>query len=325
MKILVTGAAGFVGSHLVDSLLARGHEVAGVIFDRDPVNHLDPALPVERLVGDLRDPEFCRRASAGRHLLFHLAAALNTPTTSVDDFFSTNVIGTRNIMEAALEAGVEKALHVSSLVTIKEDPTKVNERNVHGPVFNELYTVTKYQGEKEAWEVAAKGLPLVVVNPTVIFGPRDHHTLNEYYRLHLKRRVRFVSFQDSVINLTFVRDAAEAMTLAMEKGRPGYKYILGGTEMTMRQFLDNLDRTWDCRRPLIPVPEWLIHAGVALFTPLFRLFGFHFPILKPQVAAMKRGTAADNSRARGELGVPTSPFPEAIRETLDWYRSIGYL
>lgn len=325
MKVLVTGAAGFVGSHLVDRLLARGQEVVATIFDRDPVNHLGPGLPIRRLVGDLRDPDFCLKAVSGCRRVFHLAAALNAPTTSVDDFFTTNVIATRNVLEAALASGVEKAVHVSSLVTIKEDATRVNERSVHGPVFNELYTVTKYQGEKEAWEASAKGLPLVVVNPTIIFGPRDHHTLNEYYRLHLKRRVRFVAFQDSVINLTFVRDAAEALALAMEKGRPGHKYILGGTEMTLRSFLDHLDRAWGCRRPILAVPEGLIHAGVAVLTPLFRLIGRHFPILKPQLAAMKRGTAADNVKAREELGVPTSPFAEAIAETLAWYRSTGYL
>lgn len=325
MKTLVTGAAGFVGSHLVEKLVARGDDVSVIIYDKDPIQYLPADLRVTRHVGDLRDAAFVARAMEGIEGVYHMAAALNTPTTSVDTFFEVNVIGTRNVMEAALQKGVKKVVHTSSCVTVKETRARVDETHIHRTPYTAAYTFTKYQGEMVAYEYGAKGLPVTVVNPTIVYGPRDTHTLGEFFKLHLKPKIRLISFVDSPCNLVYVKDAADAHILAMEKGRPGHRYLIGGEEVSLLEFLKMMDKVSGTDRPIIQVPEWMIELGVRIVPKLYALVGKKFTVMKAQVQAMQRGSAVDFSKARKELGIPVTPLDVGIRDTYEWYKKEGIL
>lgn len=325
MKVLVTGGAGFIGSHLVELLVREGYDVVSTVYDRAKVSYLDPSLPVKTFVGDIRDASFVRAAMKGCAAVFHLVAALNEPSSKYADFFSVNVEGTRNVMAAALELGVKKVVHTSSVVTIKENASRVDETHLHSGLFDGGYTLTKFLGEKVALEYGARGLPVTVVNPTIVYGPRDTHTLGNFFRLHLESKLRFVSFSGSVLNLAYVKDVAKGQLLAMKKGGPGQKYILGGEEVTLGQFVTLLDKVAGVHRPVIHTPGFAVSVGTAVLSPLFSAVGRSFPLLKAQVRAMKRGSAVDISKALRELGIPITPVERGIQEALDWYRKTGYI
>ncbi len=324
-KVLVTGAAGFVGSHLAERLAELGERVVCAVFDKDKVNYLPPELQKSALVGDVRDKRFVAQAMAGCTRVFHLAATLNEPSVPESEFHTTNVVGTRNVMEAALALGVEKVVHVSSVATIKQSPLRVDEEYLFEGPFDGPYALTKYKSEKVAFEYGARGLKVTVVNPTIIYGPRETHTLGQIFRNYLQPNVRFVGFRNSVLNLIYVKDAVKGMMLAMEKGRSGHRYILGGDEMTLGQFVGMLDELTGTRKRVIAPPDALIELGVSIAEPLFSLVGLHPPLMKAQINAMKRGTAVDISKARKELGLRNRPVREGLKETLDWYRQTGYI
>ena len=328
-KTLVTGATGFVGSHLVELLVKKGERVVCIAFNRDPVNHLQPEIRkhprVEVVVGDIRNPAFVEKAMRGCSKVYHLAATLNNPSIPYMEFHSTNVEGTRNIMEAAVKLGVKKVVHTSTVATIKETTKRVDETYRYKGYFDGPYALTKYKGEKIAFEYGAQGLEVTVLNPTIIYGPRETHSLGAIFRNYIQPKVRFVGFKDSVLNLIYVEDAAEGFVRAMERGRPGHRYILGGPEMSLGQFVAILDEVSGTRKPVITIPSFLLEIAVLIFEPLMSVIGLHPPIIKAQITAMKRGSAVDISKARRELGVPERPVKEGVKKSLEWYRLTGYI
>ena len=325
MKILVTGADGFIGSHLAEILVKNGYDLHCTIFDKGSANYLDPKLRVKRFTGDIRDLSFVKKAMKGCDKVFNLVGALNVPTSTYDDFFSTNVEGARNIMEASLQLKIKKVVHTSSVVTIKENEKKVDENHLHKTFFMDPYTITKFYGEKIAFEYGAKGLDVTVVNPTIVFGPRDTHTLGNFFKLHLESRIRFVSFLDSRLNIIYVKDAAMGHMLAMEKGKPGNKYILGGDEISLGKFISTLDKVAGVKNPIIKIPKFAVDCASAIFPPLFSIFGKPFPVLRAQAKAMRRGSSVDISKAKKELGFPITPIDEGIKNALEWYIETGYI
>jgi dihydroflavonol-4-reductase len=325
MKILVTGAGGFLGSHVVELLVDQGHSVVCMLAENAPENYLDHSLEVTRLTGDIRDESFVGEAVAGCQQVYHLAAAKNRPGTSFEEFFSVNVLGTKNVMAAALEMGVDRVVNTSSIVTIKEDPGPVDETSLHRGFFSAAYTLTKYKGEKVCFEYGAQGLDVVVVNPTIMFGPRDTGSIAKLLKRHLESKVRIVGFPDCQLNLIYVKNAAIGHVLAMEKGKSGHKYILGGNQITIGDLVGMLDKVANINRPTIRVPDIAIDIGTTVLSPIFSMFGKTFPLLKAQVKAMRRGSAVDFSKAQDELGLPVTPIEADLESTLDWYRQTGFV
>jgi dihydroflavonol-4-reductase len=328
-KTLVTGAAGFIGSHLVELLVKKGETVVCTVFNKDPVNHLSPEVrnskKVEIIVGDIRDPAFVWKAMKGCSKVYHLAATLNEPSIPDSEFHTTNVDGTRNIFEAALKLGVKKVVHTSSVAAIKDSPKRIDETYHHNDNFEGPYELTKYKTEELASEYGSKGLKITIVNPTIVYGPRETHTLGAIFRRYIQPRVRFVSFKNSILNLIYVEDAAEGFYRAMQKGRPGQRYILGGPEMTLGQFVATLDEVTGNHKPIITIPGFLLELIVSIAEPILGIVGLHPPIMKAQIKAMKRGTAVDISKAKKELGLPERPIREGVKKSLDWYRLTGYI
>tara|TARA_Y100000310_G_C20684975_1_gene818396 strand:- start:104 stop:1093 length:990 start_codon:yes stop_codon:yes gene_type:complete len=324
-KILVTGAAGFIGSYLVERLVEKGEKVVVTIFSKDSINYLRPGLANQTFVGDIRDIKFVEKAMKGCNRVYHLASAQNYLGISAEDFYTTNVEGTRNVMEVALKQGVKKVVHVSSSTAIKENKKRVDENDLFRGWFDGPYSFSKYKGEKVAFEYGARGLAVVAVNPTIVYGPRQMRSLGQIFKNFIEPRVRFVGFKNMILNLIYVKDVAEGIICAMQKGRTGHRYILGGHEMTLGQFIALLDELTGTHKPIITVPEFLLKLGASLIEPLFKMVRLKPPLLKAQVSAMQRGAAADISKARKELGLPVSSVREKLKETLDWYKMKGMI
>lgn len=324
MKAFVTGAGGFIGSHLVELLVEKGHDVVALISNKNPINHLDPKLPIRVVQGDIRNFASVKQAMQGCDYVFHAAACMNGPHATPREFFSTNVEGTRNVMQAALELGVKKVVHTSSLVALKENATTVNENTLHSGKFDGEYSLTKFLGEKVAFEYGAKGLKVIAVHPTLVYGPRGI-ALSGFFKLHIEPRIRFASFLNCILNLIYVKDCVRGHLLAMEKGQPGHKYILGGEEVPLEQFLSILDNISRIRKPVIKVPEFIVEIGAIILPPLFSILGKTYPVPKPQVDAMKRGSSANNTKAKKELGLTLTPLEKGLKETIDWYRANGLI
>ena len=323
MKVLVTGADGFIGSHLVELLVEKGHDVTCFVYKEDDRGNLKN-LPVKRVFGDIRNQADIEKAMQGCEGVFHLAAAMNDPKFNDAYFHQINVDGTRNVMEAALKCNIKKVVHMSSIVSVKDDERVADENSVHSGIFDGPYAETKYLGEKVALEYAKKGVPVTIAMPTVVFGPRAH-AMSGFFKMHLQPKIRFASYLDTRLNIIYVKDIAKGLLLAMEKGKQGEKYILGGPEVSLGEFLKTLDRAADIKRPVIFLPKWVVNVGISIITPIAMFFKIPFPLLKPQVNAMKRGSAVNASKAPRELGFSTRPLEESLRETVRWYQDIGYI
>ncbi len=324
MKVFITGGEGFIGSHVVEYFVQQGHDVTCLTYPEHKQGFLDPKLLVKRVPGDVRNAAAVKKAMQGAEWVVHMAAAMNNPEYTDDHFFSVNVEGTRNVMAAALANGVKKVVHVSSIVAIKEDAKRVDEEHIHHAVFDGAYARTKFLGEKAAFEYGARGLPITFVHPTVVFGPRGY-ALSAFFKLHIAPRIRFRSFESTRLNMIYVKDVAKAVLLAMEKGKPGEKYIIGGEEISLQQCLELLDKVTGTRKPTVHIPEWLLKFGSQVMTPLFSLGGFDFPVPPPQVFAMQRGSAVDDSKAKRELGLTLTPLEDGMRETVQWMKDVRYL
>jgi nucleoside-diphosphate-sugar epimerase len=241
MSALVTGAGGFVGSHLIEALEARGEDVTCFLYENSDGDFINPEEHTT-VRGDIRDPGSIREAVAGHDEVYHLAALLNHAKPTTEEFFETNVMGTRNVMEAALEEGVEKVVYTSSRVAIDENrPERLHETMRHPGFFNNGYTMSKYKGEKVVFEYGARGIDVNTVHPTLIYGPRETNTLAPLMRTYLHPPIRFKGYVDSLFDFIYVKDVAEGHIAAMERGRPGERYILGGEERSIGEFLALLD------------------------------------------------------------------------------------
>lgn len=324
MKVLVTGANGFIGSHLVELLVRNGHDVVGTLFKKTKVNNLSPELSVKLAVGDVRDFKFIKKVMDGCDQVYHLAAAMSGTAKTFNDFFSVNVEGTRNVMEAAMQLGIKKVVHTSSMVTIKENKHTADETCLHTGFFDSYYTQTKFLGEKVAFEYGAQGLPVTIVNPTIVYGPGANF-LTTFFQLHINPKVRFLSFENSILNLIHVRDAALGHLLAMEKGQAGHKYLLGGEQITLGRFTALMDKITGTRTPVVKLPGYMVDIGSSVLQPMFAIVGKSFPVLKVQIHAMRRGSSVDWKKAKKELGLPSTPLEKGLRETLQWYKNMGYI
>ena len=326
MKNLVTGGSGYVGSAVVQELLRRGQEVRCLV--RDPARPGNLAgLDVELVQGDTRDPDSLRRALAGCQRVYHLAAlyAIYLPQPRL--IYDINVQGTRNLLTACLEAGVERVVHTSSQVALgAHGPAPANET----AQFNlwdtgDHYCISKYQSQQVALEFAAKGLPVVVVNPTLPLGPRDYRPTATGQLVLDVIKGRMPAYVDGGQNVAHVDDVAVGHVLAMEKGRPGECYVLGAENLTIKAFFDLVAQVGGGRSPAIRLPV-SVAATLGHGYELLSRFTGKPPLTSASwVRVGSRHFAWDCSKAVQELGLPQRPARESIADAVAWFRQQGYL
>lgn len=319
---LVTGASGFLGWHVVQVLRQRGIPVRALVRKLESVKNLDAEL----VLGDLRDASSVQRAMAGCGLVFHVAADYRLWVRDPADMFRSNVDGTRNVMQAARQACVERVVYTSTVGCIGfvkgglgDETTPVTFADMAGP-----YKQSKYQAEQVALEYARTRLPVVIVNPTTPVGEHDVKPTPTGKTIVDFLRGAMPAYIDTGLNVVDARETAEGHWLACERGRVGERYILGSENLTLRQIFETLSAISGRPAPKTQIP-WLVAWLAGVFsTGLANLTGNEprVPIAAVQMARKKMWVT--HAKAERELGFHPSPAKFALRKAAEWFQSNGY-
>ncbi len=328
MRSLVTGAAGFIGSHVVRSLLDRGHAVRALVLPRDDRRNLR-GLDIELVEGDVTDEAAVARAVAGMDLVFHLAAiyALWLPHPAL--MHRVNVDGTRNVLRAAQRAGVRRVVHTSSFARFAgQGPGRraTEESPWALGVTGDRYSQTKHDAHAVAEEAAAAGQDVVIVAPCAPIGPGDVGPTPTGRLLLTSLQAPVVAVSAMVSNVAHVRDMAEGHALAAERGVAGRSYMLGHRDLSGAELAHMALRVTGRSRPVVEIPHAAaLLAGHAALAWTERV-SHRAPLLTPAVARIgSLGLAADCGRAVRELGMPQTPIEDALRDAIGWWTREGYL
>jgi dihydroflavonol-4-reductase len=324
---IVTGGAGFIGSHLVGQLVENGQSVRVVERPGAPVDHLPDG--VEVVFADIRDRGAMVQALEGGRWVYHLAANPNLWARDRGEFDSVNYRGTINVLDAALAAGAERILHTSteSILTKARAEAPVDE-NVAVTESDTVgaYCRSKLLAEQYAFSLAGHGLPVVVANPTMPVGPGDRG-LSPPTRLILDFcRGALPAMMDCTLNLVDVRDVANGLRMVIERGTPGRRYLLGHANLTLAGLLALLSELTG-----VPVPRWSVPYPLALAVAWLSEFcADRFTGKSPKatvtgVRLARRIMQFDTSRSLAELGLCPRPIHESLADTVFWLCSTGRL
>lgn len=322
MMTLVTGATGFIGAALVRQLLDQGDTLRVLSRSDSDRRNLD-GLKVEIADGDLQDAASLYKAVKGCQRLYHVAAHYSLWAPEPQLFYRINVEGTKNLMQAAWEAGMERVVYTSTVGTLGI-PTDGQPGNEETPVsLSDMvghYKRSKYLAERAVVQMARQGLPVVIVNPSAPVGPRDIKPTPTGQMIVDFLKGKMWAYLDTGMNLIDVEDVARGHILAMEKGRIGQKYILGHRNMALREIFETLGNISDIKPPTFKAPYVLalsaayLSEGVSWLTqkpPSVPLIG---------VKMAKKRMYFDSSKAVRELGLPQSPIEEALEKAVGWFR-----
>ncbi len=321
MTVLVTGGAGFIGHELAKRLLAQGEEVR--VLDLKAHEARDLALlGAELSEGDILSPVAVGRALEGCDRLFHVAALFQMWERDRGRYETVNVEGTRNVLEIALERQVSRVVYTSSAVTIGEANGQLGtEDTPHRGYFLSDYERSKYRAEVLALEMCARGLPLVVVNPTSVYGPGQ--TTNMTGALARFLRGRLPAVMDTRQSFAYIDDVVEGHLSAMERGEVGRRYIIGGENSSLVEFLSlGAEAAGLSRRPRA-LPGGVVRAAAWVLDLMSRISR-----RRPWVSVDEARTAShtfvfDTSRARVELGLEWTPLHTGLERTVGWLRQEG--
>lgn len=313
---LVTGATGFVGSHVARLLVVRGDHVRVAVRDGSVLDNI-AGLDVERVPCDILDRRAVRRAMKDVDRVFHVAGSTSL-RAGADELFRINVDATRIVLEEALRAEVLRVVHTSSAAALgpASDGEVADETQVfRAGRFGLPYVNAKHEAEAEALRLAAQGLPVVVVNPGHCLGPGDNHrSSTEVVRRFLRRELP--AYVDGTLNVVDVEDVARGLLLADERGRVGQRYILGNRNFTLDRLFADLGRLSGVEPPAVKLP---LPAALALARTLGALPG-RPPVTEMEVRLMSMRWAYRSAKAKRELGWRPRHHEEALSRTIDWYR-----
>lgn len=330
MTVLLTGGTGFVGAHVARLLVEQGMKVRALARPNSRRDNLTQLLPrgLEIVPGDLLDPDSLHAALRGCRKVYHVAADYRLWARDPRELYRNNVEGTRNLLESARVAAVERVVYTSTVGTLGTPPdgspgteeTPVSESDMIGH-----YKRSKFQAEQEALRLAEEGLPVVIVHPSTPVGEQDiKPTPTGQIIVDFLNR-RLPAYVDTGLNLVDVRDVAEGIVRAGERGLPGARYILGNQNVTLREMLALLAEITGLPAPTLKIPyaaawfavglENLIVARLLRRTPAHPFEG---------VKMARHKMWFDASRAVRELGVPQSPVREAMVRAVTWFTENGY-
>lgn len=328
MKAFVTGATGFVGSHVAEYLADQGADLRLLVRNTSRTENIDFLL-ADRFQGDLCDLDSLRRGMAGCDAVFHVAADYRLRVRNPDEMYRANVEGTRNIISAAQQAGVARVVYTSSVATMGflTDGTVVNEDSpVDLAHMIGHYKRSKFLAEQVALQAGRAGSPVVVVNPTTPVGERDiKPTPTGRIIVDFLNR-NFPAYVDTGLNLADVKQVAQGHGLAFERARPGERYILGGENLTLKQILDALSAITGIASPSMQVPHTLA-LGFAAFDQLFTgmLRGREPRATVEAVRMGRKKMFASSAKAERELGYRVLPVRSALERAVMWFAQHGYV
>jgi dihydroflavonol-4-reductase len=326
MTTLVTGAAGFLGSHVARQLVARGDEVR-VLLRASSTNRAIADLSLEYVTGDLRDPASLDRAMKGVKRVFHVAADYRLWAKRKQDIYDSNVGGTKNLLDAARRAGVEQLIYTSTVATIAVDrpqhPNEFTDARLEEMVGH--YKRSKWMAEREALGAAKSGLPVIVAMPTTPVGPWDWKPTPTGKIILDFLNGKMPGYVETGLNFVGVEECASGHLLVAEKGKVGERYLLGGENLTLKQMLDTLAKITGLRAPILKIPHGLA-LGVAYANTVFsRLVGREPGIPVEGVKIARHMMFVDCSRAKRELGFHAGPVAAALERAVRWYEANGYI
>jgi dihydroflavonol-4-reductase len=325
-RILITGGSGFVGSAIANAFRREGYRVRILIRPSSPGTNVDARDDV--VVGDILNRSLVAAALDGVRYLVHAAADYRLWAPSYDDLIRTNVEGTRIVMEEALRSGVERAVYTSSVATFKLRANGLADESLPMPICEAAgaYKRSKIMAERlvDAM-VKTAGLPAVIVNPSTPIGPRDVRPTPTGRIIVEAASGRMPAFVDTGLNLVHVDDVATGYLAALQSGRIGERYILGGENVTLRQMLADIAAIMGHRPPQLRLPHAAVYP-VAVGAELFARATGRPPFVTLDGLRMSRCQMFfDDSKARRELGYTSRPYREGLVDAIDWFRQAGYL
>lgn len=324
LKVLVTGATGFIGTHLTRLLLKEGFPVRALVRSAEKKSHLN-GLDVETIVGDVRGAASMEKACKGCESVFHAAALYGFWAPRQQDFYDINVTGTRNVLEAARKAKVARIVYTSTVGVLKAptDPkTPADELSFpdERDLFND-YKRSKYQAEQVVDRYAKTGTPVVIVNPTAPVGAYDTRPTPTGKIVLDFLRGKIPAYLDTGLNWVDVEDVARGHLLAAEKGKVGERYILGGTDMTLKAFYDLLAKLSGRKSPQFKIP-YSLAMMVALGCELLGKIGKRAPAVSVGAVRMAKKFMYFNSdKAVSQLGYRPGPIQPALERSVEWFRA----
>lgn len=318
--VLVTGATGFLGWHVARLLVERGYAVRALV--RRKVRE----LAVEEVQGDLRDAASVERAVAGCGLVFHVAADYRLWAADPSEIYNSNVDGTRHVLEAARKAGVDRVVYTSTVGCIGVPAGGIGDENA--PVSMEdmkgAYKRSKYLAEQAAIEMAALGLPVVIVNPTAPVGDHDVKPTPTGKIVLDFLKGDMPAFIDTGLNVVNARDVALGHVLACEKGRTGQRYILGSENLTLAQILQKLAAITGRKAPTIQLPYAVAYAAGMVSTGWAIVSGQPPRAPLDAVRMARKKMFVSHAKAGRELGFNPGTADGALRQAVEWFQTNGY-
>ncbi len=328
MRAFVTGATGFLGSHVARVLSEQGADLRLLVRSSSNLKNLE-GLKADTASGDLRDPASLEKAMCGCDTVFHVAADYRLWVRDPNEMYRSNVDGTRAILEAARRNGVKRMVHTSSVATIgfqkngaladEDSPVSLADMIGH-------YKRSKFMSEQLALEAGRSGMHVVTVNPTTPVGEQDvKPTPTGRIVLDFLKK-KFPAYVETGLNLVDVRECARGHVAALEKGKSGERYILGGENLTLKQILDRLGKITGLPSPRIKLPYIFAFAtGVVDEMVTGRLLNGEPRATIDTVRMGSKKMYASSDKAERELGWKIVPVGDALRRAVDWFRANGYV
>jgi dihydroflavonol-4-reductase len=314
-KTLVTGASGFLGSHVARALAQRGDDLRLLARRRSRMDHLED-LSFERATGDITDRRAVKRAMAGVDRVFHVAGRTSLRAADHEAVFATNLRGARIVFEEALEAGVDRLVHTSSAGAIgvaKPKGTADESTPFRIAHLGLAYVNSKHEAELEAFRLAAHGLPAVIVNPSFVLGPDDPSGTS----MRLVRRFclgQIPAYVEGALNIVDVRDVAAGHLLADEKGDVGDRYILAGRNFTVDRLFADLARISGVDPPPLKLPTGVALAGTRAASRV----GLPVHTDPGEILSASLWWTYRNTKAKRELGFAPRPHEETLETAVAW-------
>jgi len=326
MSTLVTGAAGFLGSHVTRQLVARGEEVR-VLIRASSSNRAISDLPLEYVTGDLRDPASLERAMKGVRCVFHVAADYRLWAKRSQDIYDSNVGGTKNLLAAAKAAGVAQLIYTSTVATIAVDrlelPNEFTDSKLEEMIGH--YKRSKWMAEQEALKAAKEGLPVVVAMPTTPVGPWDWKPTPTGKIILDFLNGKMPGYVETGLNFVGVEECAAGHLLVAERGKVGERYLLGAENLTLKEMLDTLAKITSLPAPGMKIPHGVALGVAYVESTLSRLVGREPQIPVEGVKIAQHRMFVDCSRAQKELGFQPGSVAAALERAVRWYQLKGYV
>ncbi len=327
MFSLITGANGFIGSHLTRFLIAQGEQVRVLVRPQSDVRSLE-GLPVEFAYADLRETHFLPAPLRGVQRIYHVAADYRLWAENPQDMYESNVTGTRNLLAAARLAGIDRFIYTSSVGTLvppharklPDEQTYLRLKDMIGH-----YKRSKFLAEQEALEAARNGQPVVIVNPTTPVGPGDWKPTPTGRIILDYLNGQMPAYVDTGLNFVAVEDIAKGHWLAAERGQIGARYILGDRNLTLRQMLEVLSALSGRPAPRVRLPHVVPLLASLADSLAARLLGRPPRIPLEGVRLARHKMFVDCSKAKRELGFQPRPLEAALERAIRWYSENGYV